>query len=48
VALNRAVTARNLGEVSQLLSLATSAQAGLPAVRQATEILRRAAAASLA
>jgi hypothetical protein len=48
VALNRAVTARNLAEVSSLLTLAAPTHtAGLPAVTQAAEILRRAAAASL-
>lgn len=48
VALNRAVTARKLDEVSRLLTLTAPTQtAGLPAVTQANEILRRAAAASL-
>jgi hypothetical protein len=51
VALNRAVTKRNLGEVSKLLTLtahtALTQTAALPAVTQATEILHRAATASL-
>jgi hypothetical protein len=47
VALNRAMARRNLGEVSELLSLTAPSHAAIPAVTQATEILRRAAAASL-
>lgn len=49
VALHRAAAARDLGEVSKLLSHAAPAEAAaLPAVTQAAELLHRAAAAGLA